>query len=163
MQSAQSTAQQAIMAPLMAALRERVLLEWIQAEYLSLPEGLKPPDGIWIRRYPPVPPDTQDVNDTTMFPHAVWFVDQHGLRRENVWKWRRLVTVQWEKPWCQRTWAEPNAVFGQRFLIGLAAFAPYVDGSGFYMETQWAGLFGHGWRVSISDTGVMSRSGLWIS
>lgn len=119
--------------------------------------------AVWIRQYPFMPLDLYEVNDYTMFPQAVWFLDKNGLRQENVWKWRRLVTVHLRQPWCSKDFKEPSPFFDRSYPIGLAAFAPY-DGDKFYMEVQWGSLFGKGWEVTINEQGkLLCMHEKWIS
>jgi hypothetical protein len=142
---------------------ERAILKLITEDWNSLTATYKPA-VVWIRQYPPMPPERDDINDQTMFPQAVWVLDMHGLRQESVWKWRRFVVVHWQQPWCNTVPKEPSAIFGHPHEIGLTAFAPYLESGTFYVETQWGGRFGSGWQVQINEHGKVQRKHqLWIS
>lgn len=142
---------------------ERAILELIMGEWESLPPQLAPP-SVWIRQYPPIPLEMNEVNDRTMFPQAVWFLDRTGLREENVWKWRRFIVVHGHQPWCSRIYQEPSAIFGDPHEIGMAAFAPCLASDRFYVETNWGGRFASGWQVVIDKRGRARRKlKTWVS
>ena len=142
---------------------EQAIIELITEEWFSLPEKFKPA-ATWIRKYPPVPLDLDEVNDTTMSPELVWFLDESGLRQESIWKWRRFLVIHWQQPWCSSICKEPSDIFGNPHEIGLAAFAPYLDSDMFYVEMQWGGRFGSGWQVVINKHGKAQRKlKTWVS
>lgn len=142
---------------------ERAILELIVEEWKSLSEQFKPA-AAWIRRYPSVPLELDEINDHTMFPQAVWFLDSGGLRQESIWKWRRFLTVHWEQPGCSTLLKEPNPIFGDPHEIAFAAFAPYLESDRFYVEMQWGGRFGSGWQIAINEQGKAQRKlKIWVS
>jgi hypothetical protein len=143
---------------------EKAILELITEEWESLSERFKPMAGVWIRQYAPMPLELDEVNDQTMFPHAVWFLDETGLRQESIWKWRRFLVIHWQQPWCSRVGKEPSGIFGHPHEIGLTAFAPYLESDRFYVEMQWGGRFGSGWQVVVNDYGRAQRKlKTWVS
>ena len=142
---------------------QQVLLTEILQQWLSLAERSRP-WGMWIRQYPPLQPQDHDIPKDA-WPEQVWFVDEHGLRPQSIWAWRRFVAVHSEQPWCTRAWKEPAiGVLGNPHRIGLAGFAPYAESADLYLETIWGGTFGQGLRVNLAEEGqVRIQSVLWLS
>ena len=97
----------------------------------------------------------------------VWFLDDEGLRVENVWKWVRFVAMQGFVSIrfdAQRPTLQSVGDAGRRaFSIGLAAFAFYEDGKGCYSETQWGPRYGQGLRWTIKNGSLCERERLWVS
>lgn len=143
-------------------LQEQALLELIVREWKSLPPPLAP-QSVWIRGCAPVLLNAEGIS-IQAFPQAVWFLDRQGLRPESVWKWLRFVTVQCVQPWCSTIPKEPIAIFGKPHEIGLAAFARYVEGNRFYVETMWGSTFGLGSQVLLGQSGQAHRERrIWVS
>ena len=99
--------------------------------------------GLWIRQYPPISVDADNV-DYRAFPQKVWFVEGSEVRQENVWKWMRLIAAQELAP----IWYTDHV-----FSIAQAAFAPYSESEDYYVEVWWGCLWGEAWRVSIGPEG----------
>ena len=122
--------------------------------------GVAPP-LVWVRQYPPVPPDANDLSRAG-FPLAVWLLDKNNLHSENVWKWRRFAAVHFEKPWCGKMHGESSG-FNMVQSFGFAAFVPCAENT-FLVDVQFAGSWGYGWRVNFDEQGnVQSQKELWIS
>jgi hypothetical protein len=84
----------------------------------------------------------------------------------NVWAFTRFRVAHFERPWAavgvpvsRDPWFN-----SQYYAIGRAAFAPFVDSQDVYLETNWAGLWGKGRRLTLTPEGLIERSqDLWIS
>ena len=59
------------------------LLAYIEAEWQGLSDTWRP-WGFWVREYAPLPIGADSVEYQAV-PERVWFHDQAGFRRENVW------------------------------------------------------------------------------
>ncbi len=138
----------------MQAAVQQAIFNLINSEWQRLPIDISP-FGVWMREYSAIAPDGDSV-DFYAFPENVWFLDQAGLRSENVWKWQRLVTVRTHFP-------ETTIKRKRPWEIGETAFAPYRDSdSSYYVEVMWDGLWGRAWRMDISAEGVIqNKKELW--
>jgi hypothetical protein len=141
-----------------AALLRRIAIEWRRVQEDGRPWG------VWVRRYAPVPPDF-DGSRFRELPERAWFLTEEGMTVQSPWAYRRFEVVQGGRLWCLRFWPEPNPLFStQLHHIGSAAFAPYRDLKGVYLEWQWGGLWGRGWRCTFSPAGtVIFSQELWVS
>lgn len=135
--------------------QEKQLLTVIKLEWRSLSDIYRS-FGVWVRRYAAMPSEAEYV-DPRSFPEAVWFLDENGLKQENVWKWVRFVTM--------RDFALSNYDAGRRtFSIGLVALAPYAEEERCYMETIWGNRWGMGSQVRFHSDGRAYRAErLWVS
>lgn len=144
-------------------MNNQAILNLIIEEWEKLPTRYKPP-CVWIRQYPAIPLEVDELNDLTMFARRVWFLDNKGLREENVWKWRRFAVVQTQPLWAMGRDKISNPVWGHPHEIGVAGFAPYLNSDKFYVEMSWGNRYGSGWQVTIDENGKAQRERMtWIS
>ena len=121
---------------------------------------------VWITRHRPLDSQESEIKIGDSFPQAAWFLDNDGVREENVWKWQRFVAVQisHRPPWFSGTeggWR--TSIFGRTHEIGWAAFAPYRDSDLYYLETVWGYLHGMGNAITFDDSSKNLQRQLWIS
>ena len=137
------------------------LLQHIAREWTHLPDTFRP-WGVWIACFDPLAPAAESILHQRIEPplRRVWFLDQQGLRPRDPWEFVRFWVVQVQRPW----FAGMHGPGGQRFEMGLAAFAPYERGNEIYLETQWGGWSGAGRRVVVDAQGhVHTTHDLWRS
>jgi hypothetical protein len=123
------------------------------------------PWGVWIGQYTPVPePFTDSLNSWSSLQRA-WFLSGSGLNPRSVQDYWRMMVLHWEKPWCSKTDRERTfwSITGG-FEIGFASFAQYDNSGDLYLELQWGGLHGRGWRLEMQVDCVLIQSrALWVS
>lgn len=110
------------------------LLALVEREWLSLSEAYRP-FGVWTRQYAPLPKEADQV-DPASLSKSVWFLDEKGLRVENVWKWLSFLTMQ--------DFVGSRHTGDRTFAIGLAAFALYENQRHCCSEMQWGPRWGQG-------------------
>lgn len=123
----------------------RLIREWRRVQRDGRPWGM------WIREYPALPPDADEI-PVGALPVRTWFVDDAGPREESVWKWVRFEAT---RPLDQSD--SGRALFS----IGRAAFAPYASLPHVYSEAVWGPLYGHGERWARPQNGQAQPEGLW--
>lgn len=125
------------MCPPMLTAPEQTPPARIARDWRRVREGDRP-WGVWIRRYPPLATQV-DRLDVRRLPEAVWFLDDGGLRLEDIYRWMRFLHLR----------PTDDSDAGRRlFAIGRAAFAPYEEEECWYVETLWGPRHGTGsrWR-----------------
>jgi hypothetical protein len=140
-------------------------LEKIKNDWKNLGEDFQP-WGAWIKEYPSISRGITDgIDDATIIPKNVWFLDKSGITRKSIWEYRRMIVVQFFQPWCKRIYREPTIWSTTRkHEIGLASFAQYEQSKDYYFDTMWGGLFGWGWQVTFNDSDeAVSYKQLWVS
>jgi hypothetical protein len=121
------------------------------------------PWGVWIRAYPSIADHTDHI-PAERWPHRVWFLDRTGCTERDIFSWRRFQVVVLHQIWCRRSLGrEPIAVFGDPHELGLAAFAPYQEGTDVYLETIWGNRDAQGRRVQQQPGGYVTTQQLWVA
>ena len=141
----------------MNAAAERAILLAIAYEWTHLAEIYRP-WGVWIHRHAPLPPDASELATPI---NSAWFLDEHGLRRQDVSSYERyLYLIHANLPGYEMQLRKNNR---RTYEIGLAGFAPYQVGDAAYLETLWAPLWARGRRVVYNEqSGRLERlRGLW--
>ncbi len=133
----------------------------------TVEEELQPPWGVWIRQFAALPPEADSANctyeDALSRIRAVWFLDERGLATHGVWEHHRYVTVHFRRPWTV-LWVETSLPSSHLYNpIGTATIAPYEDSDDWYLDYQWGGLFGRGYRVKVGVSGAIGLSEIWTS
>jgi hypothetical protein len=106
------------------------------------------PWGVWICRYASLDEQAQDIYPSVDRLEEAWFMDDRGIRAASIHSYARCVTVHLIRPWWTG-WndAPENVVFGRNHQIGIASFAAYQESGDVYLDYQWGGTYGNGWRV----------------
>lgn len=135
----------------MASPEEETIIWWIISEWRSVRQQDRP-WGVWIRQYATLPAHAEEISYQAL-PEAAWFMDDAGLRTESVDKWLRFVAL---RP------SDASDAGKRLFAIAIAAFAPYANGTEYYIEAVWGPLHGAGrrWDPRNEDTPAESAS-LW--
>ncbi len=120
------------------------------------------PWGVWIVEHESLPNQTYELTSDV---RNAWFLSDDGIKEMGAWSYVRYLIVQSGKYWYTGCGPCPSNIFSERLRneIGISGFAKYQNFDDFYLEWQFGGVFGRGYRYSRNSKGILVRSLISVS
>jgi hypothetical protein len=139
------------------------LLEFIQSQWIELPDNLRP-EKVWVCSYKPIEKDLDDFNTSI---EKAWFLNHRGLEERNVNEFSRFSAAHLDVPWhvgeFQFTLPRSPIFSGHTFEFGLVMFAKYQNADSYYLQLSWGRLHGRGYVIQLESEKFVITQTLWIS
>jgi hypothetical protein len=145
-------------------LETQKLLEFIQIQWIELPENLRP-EKVWVCSYKPIEKEPDNFNTSI---ERAWFLNHRGLEERNINEFSRFSAAHMDVPWHVGEFQlprPPSPIFsiGHTFEFGLVMFAKYRNTDSYYLQLSWGKLHGRGYEVRLESEKFVITQGLWIS
>jgi hypothetical protein len=125
------------------------LLEFIQTQWIELPDGLQP-EKVWVCSYKPIEKEPDNFNTSI---ERAWFLNHRGLEEKNVNEFSRFSAAHLDVPWHFGEFQLPfprSPIFsGHTFEFGLVSFVKYQNSDSYYLQFRWGKLHGRGYVVQL--------------